>query len=176
MTWRSKNATTLQKIPLFIDPVVQATEKSLGLSDMLGVHLSNINFRTFNLQSWNGSSWVTLAAVDTSEGFQGKFIKKGNTLISNDSTKEFLLQYGEAIGWRAELTSGETTKIVKIRMNSEGIWSTDATVKQAVIQYDTSLTDPSSIPASGILNLSRIRLPFLRIDSMELILGSMLSR
>lgn len=170
VTWRSKNAATLQKIPLFIDPVVQATEKSLGLSDMLGVHLSNINFRTFNLQSWNGASWVTLAAVDTSEGFQGKFIKKGNTLISNDSTKQFLLQYGEAIGWRAELTSGETTKIVKIRMNSEGIWSTDATVKQAVIQYDTSLTDPSSIPASGNIKLIPDKITFLksRLDGVNL--------
>jgi len=171
VVWRSKADTALQRIPLFIDPVVASTDKSMGLSDMLGVHLSNINFREFILESWSGSSWVTLASVDTSEGFQGKYLKKGNTLISNDSTKQFLLQYGEAIGWRAELSNGDdTTVIVKIRMNSEGIWSTDSTVKQAILQYDTDLTDPSTIPASGNIKLIPDSITFLknRLDGVNL--------
>ena len=170
VTWRSSNDTVLARIPLFIDPKVQATEKSLGLSDVLGVHLANTNFRKFSLNSWTGAAWVTLADVDISEGFNGTYIKKGNTLISNDTGKKFLLHYGEAIGWRAELTSGETTKIVKIRMNSEGIWTNSSGLKQTVLQYDTDLTDPATIPASGTFRLIPDRITFLksRLDAVNL--------
>ena len=170
ITWRSAGAGTQARIPLFIDPVVQATEKNLGLSDVLGVHLSNVNFRKFSIQSWDGAAWNVLSDVDISEGFNGTYIKKGNTLISNDTGKKFLLRYGEAIGWRAELKSGETTKIVKIRMNSEGIWTNNSNVKQTVLQYDTSLTDPSTIPASGTFKLIPDSITFIksRLDGVNL--------
>ncbi len=170
VTWRSTGDATQARIPLFIDPVVQATEKNLGLSDVLGVHLANVNFRKFSLQSWDGAAWSVLADVDIGEGFNGTYIKKGNTLISNNTGKNFLLRYGEAIGWRAELKSGETTKIVKIRMNSEGIWTNNNSVKQTVLQYDTSLTDPSTIPASGTIHLIPDSITFIksRLDGVNL--------
>lgn len=172
VTWRSEADNALQRIPLYIDPEVAATEKSLGLSDVLGMHLSNINFRRCSLNAWSGSAWVTLADIDTSNGFHGTYIKKGNTLISNDTGKIFLLHYGEAIGWRAELVDPVTKAvvIVKIKMNSEGIWTTDSDVKQAVLQYDTSLTDHTTIPASGTFRLIPDSITFLksRLDGVNL--------
>jgi len=153
VAWRSSADNVLERIPLFLDPDVADTEKSLGLSDVIGVHLSNINFRTFDLKIWSGSSWDTFFRGDASAGLSGTYIKKGNTLISNDTAVKFLLHYGEAIGWRAQLSSGGTTKIVKLRNNSEGIWTNSSGVKQAVLQYDTKLTDPSTIPASGTIRL-----------------------
>ena len=172
VTWRSEASNALQRIPLYIDPEVAATDKSLGLSDVLGMHLSNINFRRCSLKIWSGSSWLALASIDTSTGFQGTYIKKGNTLISNDNDKMFLLHYGEAIGWRAELIveATKTVVTVKIKMNSEGIWTNQSDAKQAVIQYDTSLTDHTTIPASGIIRLIPDSITFLksRLDGVNL--------
>ena len=171
VVWRSADQS-FQQIPLFVDPIVQDTEKSLGCSDMFGIHLSNINFRLFKIKVWNGASWNTFASVDTSADYTSTYIKKGNTLISNSATKDFLLRYGEAIGWRARLYDpvSKDVAFVKIIMNSEGIWSTDSGVKQAVIQYDTTITDPSTIPANGEIFLIPDSVTFLkaRLDGVNL--------
>jgi len=171
VVWRSADQS-FQEIPIFVDPIVQDMEKSLGCSDMFGIHLSNINFRLFRIRIWNGTQWNVFATVDTSADYTSTYIKKGNTLISNSATKDFILRYGEAIGWRARLFDpvSKANVFVKIIMNSEGIWTTYNRVKQAVIQYDTSITDPSTIPANGEIYLIPDSVTFLksRLDGVNL--------
>ena len=153
VVWRSKNDSAAERIAFFTDPVVQATAKSLGLSDVVGVHLSNINWRTAKLRSWNGASWDDLATIDSSTGLVGDFKRSGSTLYSSTVSKDFYLKYNEAAGWRAELTSGDDTYIVQIKQNSEGLFSDASDSKQTVLVIDTALTDPSTLPTSGTLKL-----------------------
>ena len=153
VVWRSKNDSAAERIAFFTDPVVQATAKSLGLSDVVGVHLSNINWRTGKLRSWNGASWDDLATIDSSTGLVGSFKRDGATLYSSTSSKDFYLKYNECNGWRAELTSGDDTHIVQIKQNSEGLFSDASDSKQTVLVIDTALTDPSTLPTSGTLKL-----------------------
>lgn len=153
VVWRSKNDTAAERIAFFTDPVVQATAKSLGLSDVMGLHLANINWRTAKLRSWNGSSWDDLETIDTSTGLSGDFKRSGSTIISSTTSKDFYLKYNEAAGWRAELTSGDDTHIIQIKQNSEGLFSDASDSKQCVLVIDTALTDPSTLPTSGTLKL-----------------------
>jgi len=119
----------------------------------VGVHLSNINWRTGKLRSWNGASWDDLATIDSSTGLVGSFKRDGATLYSSTSSKDFYLKYNECSGWRAELTSGDDTHIVQIKQNSEGLFSNASDSKQTVLVIDTALTDPSTLPTSGTLKL-----------------------
>ena len=170
VTWRSKDDTQNERIPLLMDKNVGSTIKSLGLSDTLGIYLGNINFENFIIESWDGGSWVTLAAVDVSDGLTGTYVLRGATLESNITENQFYLHYGEAIGWRAILTSGETKKIVKIIQNSEGVWGQNSDKKRCVLVYDTDLTDHSTIPASGTIKLIPNSITYLksRLDGVNL--------
>ena len=150
--WRSKDATAIQEIAWYTDPVVGSTARNLGLSDVFGLHLSGINWRTATLKSWNGSSWDVLENIDTSDGLQGTFQREGATLISNSSSKPFQVHYDECRGWYAELSSGESKYIVKIKQNTEGIWTTSL-AKGATLLIDTDHTDPATLPASGNIAL-----------------------
>ena len=152
IVWRSKNATA-NKIALFVDPVVANNARNLGLSDVLGIHLSNINWRTGKIQLWNGSAWVNAVTVDTSAGLQGTFQRVGSTLVPNSSANDFYLHYDECRNWRAQIGTGDTQHIVKIVQNSEGVWGNQSTHKRAVLVFDTSLTDPSTLPTTGTIKL-----------------------
>ena len=153
VVWRSVDDSTAQQIAFYTDPVVQATARSLGLSDVAGVHLANINWRLATIKSWNGTSWDNIASIDTSEGLTGTFKRSGSTIIANASSKAFYLKYNEANGWHAELVSGEDKVVVKIKQNSEGLWSTASDSKQCVLVIDTQLSDPSTLPTSGTIKL-----------------------
>ena len=150
--WRSKDATAIQEIAWFMDPVVGSTASQLGLSDVFGLHLSGINWKTATLKSWNGASWDVLTNIDTSTGLQGTFKREGATLVPASSSTPFQVHYDECRGWYAELSFGETTKIVKIKQNSEGMWTT-STAKAATLLIDTDHTDPATLPASGNIAL-----------------------
>ena len=152
VVWRSTN-TNLNFIPVFLDSVVKESARNLGLTDVLGIHLSNINWRTGKLKAWNGASWSTLATIDTSSGLSGTYQRVGSTLQPNAAGTDFYLHYDECREWRAELTSGESTVVVKIIQNSEGVWGNQGTSKRAILSFDTSLTDPSTIPTSGTIKL-----------------------
>lgn len=146
--WRNQEDDVREEIAWYMDPVVGSTARSLGLSDVLGLHLSGINWRNATLQAWNGSSWNDIVRIDTSEGLTGTFRRYGATLVANSSTRAFSLHHDEGRGWYAQLESGGTTHLVKIKQNTEGIWTTSL-AKSPTILIDTDLTDPSTLPAAG---------------------------
>jgi hypothetical protein len=152
IVWRSEDDTALQFIPIFMDKNVAANGRTLGLSDVIGIHLGNINFRLATLKTWNGSSWDTLAAIDTSEGLQSTFKRSGATIISSSLTKDFYLHYNEANGWRAEIQDGEDKYIIKFNQNSEGVFGGSGT-KQATLMIDTDLVDVSTLPTTGTIKM-----------------------
>lgn len=150
VVWRSQNDTTNQNIAWYSDSVVQAAESTLGLSDVIGFHLSGINWKRASIEVWNGASWDTVANIDTSTNMNGKFRRYGATLVPNSNAREFSLNYDEARGWYAELNDGVNKYIVKIKQNSEGIWTTSLG-KSPVLMIDTEYTDPTTLPIDGTI-------------------------
>ena len=171
ITWRSKNDSATNRIPLLMDENVGSAIKTMGLSDVLGLYLGNINFQNFDLLSWNGSAWDILASIDTAGDFVGNYTLRGATIVPNGVANDFYLHYGECVGWRAKLSVGEDTEvIVKIVQNSEGLWGDNTDSKQAILVYDTKLTDPTTIPATGKIELLPPSITFTkaRLDGVNL--------
>lgn len=153
VVWRSLDDTLTERIAWYTDPVTGSNEKNLGLNDVAGLHLSNINWKTATLKTWDGASWNTAVNIDVSSGLSGQFTRLGATLISDNLTKDFYLKYGECVGWRAELVDGENKHIVKIIQNSEGMWTKTSDAKSAVLVFDSALVDPTTLPTTGTINL-----------------------
>jgi len=153
VVWRSVDDTSTERIAWYTDPVTKSSEKNLGLNDVAGLHLSNINWKTATLKRWNGSSWSTIINIDVSTGLTGTYERKGATLVPTNVTKNIYLKYGECVGWRAELVDGENKHIIKIVQNSEGLWAKATDAKSAVLVMDSSLVDPTTLPTSGTINL-----------------------
>jgi len=171
ITWRSIDDTATNRIPLLMDAKVGSAIKTMGLSDVLGLYLGNINFQNFDLLSWNGSAWDILASIDTAGDMVGNYTLRGATIEPLGVGNDFYLHYGEVVGWRAKLSLGEDEEvIVKIVQNSEGLWGENTDSKRAILVYDTELTDPATIPVSGKIELLPPSICFTkaRLDGVKL--------
>lgn len=91
-------------------------------NDLIALHLSNINFRDLRIEYYNGSSYVTLATVETSEGLKHGYLRSGKTIKQNSSSvfDESYYFYNELKGYIAMLVSGENTAFFTVVSNSEG--------------------------------------------------------
>lgn len=153
VVWRSQDDTTLQTIAWYQDPVVQATARSLGMSDVIGLSLHGINWKTAILQSWNGSAWDNITTITTSTGLEGNFRRYGVALVANSPGKAFQVHYDELRGWYAELEDNDEIFIVKIKQNTEGVWTNLTSMKTCTIMIDTDYTDPSTLPVTGFMSI-----------------------
>ena len=64
-----------ERIPLQI----AATATDIG-NDIIGFHLSGINFKDFQVQYWNGAAWATLHTFESSSGMKHGFLCSGKAL------------------------------------------------------------------------------------------------
>ena len=150
LKWKS-TTTAQQFIPFYLDKE-NTTERQLEFSDVGGIHLNGINFKSFTIQYWD-TSWKDLVTIDTSTGLQGTFQRVGATLQANSTATPFFLEYNECHDWYAELVQGENKYIVKLSTNSEGMWTTNTTYKRSIIRIDTDSFDVTTLPTSGTINI-----------------------
>lgn len=142
--WRSETVTgsaiPAQRIPFLIDVDMSARSNSYTENNINGFHLSNINFRTFNIVRFNaGGGWVTVDSIDTSAGMNAKFIRVGSTIIPQTGGRDvFYLHYGECTGWIVELDDGVNVVRRRVKHNSEGVWNTSFAGKQPVIHLESA--------------------------------------
>lgn len=151
--WRSEQtsggAVPSQRIAFLLDTDIGTSSNSYTDSQIVGFHLSNINFRQFNVVRYNfgTSSWVTVDSIDTSTGMNGKFIRVGSTIVPalTSGTDVFYLHYGECKNWIVELDDGVNVIRRRVRHNSEGLWKNGFNGKQPVIHLkDCDGTEPST--------------------------------
>ena len=144
---------------LILELATAATD--LG-NDLIALHLSNINFRDLRIEYYNGSSYVPLATVETSEGLKHGYLRSGKTIKQNSSLvfDQSYYFYNELKGYIAMLVSGENTAFFTVVSNSEGGFGQVAG-KQASVLLDgepsfdgTVYFIPSSVTV--VLNLNGI--------------------
>lgn len=152
LMWRSVNSGSSQQIAFFVDPNVAQNQKSYHDTDVIGLHLSGINFDNFNVDRWNGASWTTITNV--SSDLTGTFERSGHSIQPNATGTPWYLHHNEAKGWRIRLDDGAgNVKTVKILSNTEGTWGKRTDQKRPVLILDTGLSDYSTLPASGTFSL-----------------------
>lgn len=152
VTWHSTKIATdpdsnnppQEDIAWALDSSLLGTEDSKGLSDTIGLHLKNINFRSVEIQKYASSSWTTIATVSNDVGGSFNFTRKGNVIISTATNGTFL-HMDECSGWRVFMDDGAGKTLVrKVKNNSEGVFA-NSTSKRAVLQIEgAKSTDPTS--------------------------------
>jgi hypothetical protein len=123
---------------IILDLSTNATD--LG-NDLIGLHLSNLNFRDVKLQYWDGSAWQDLADFETSEGMHHGYTRQGRS-IKQDATNlhdQKYYFYNELKGFVAMLVSGSTTEFRRVVSNSEGAFG-NATGKLCSVLLDEEPT------------------------------------
>ena len=194
VAWKSTAITTdpdsnnppEEKIAWVLDSTLLGTD-SKPISDSLGIHLANINFREVTIEKYSSSSWSTIATFSNAFDYQDfNFSRSGNSIINTDATGAFL-HFNEAAGWRVVLDNGGGTIVVrKVATNSEGVLAATSS-KKAVLQLeDAKGADPTSgtaylIPSSltillhniGNIAALRITIPAQRTREGYFQIGSM---
>lgn len=139
--WRS-TSTSQADIALAFDPDLTTIESNLE-TDVLGLYLGGINWRTGSLWGYdqNTTAWVKLADIDT--GLTGlTYTRNGITIRPNGVTTTFLFD-SEFSGCTVDLG---TSTLRKIASHSGGLWTTDSNQRKPVV---TLASPDGTEPASG---------------------------
>ena len=146
-TWRSQaSASTLVPsmfLPWFVDDTAQ--DMTIMRNDLMGIHLENINFKSFQIKRHNGSTWSTIAAVENT-AYNGAFTRDGASIRGTITTNYPYFFFNECQEWYAKMISADelTIKIRKIRTNSEGSFA-NVSSKQSIIYLEgIDGTEPTS--------------------------------
>ena len=180
------NSPAQEQIAWVLDSTLLGTD-SKPISDSIGIHLANINFRQVTIEKYSSAGWSTIATFSNAFDYQDfNFSRAGNSIVNTDGTGAFL-HLNEAQGWRVVLDDEAGTVVVrKISTNSEGVLAATSS-KKAVLQLeDGKSTDPTSgvaylIPSSltillhniGSIAALRITIPTQRTREGYFQIGSM---
>jgi hypothetical protein len=123
LTWRSASvasgAIAQQTIAISLDGSTAPATEALGNSS-IAVHLNNINFQTFEIEIYTGSSWSTFGTYDTGISFPYDAIGRSIKVRSTAGTTGKYIKYDECSNWTVKLVADATTKYASILQNSEG--------------------------------------------------------
>jgi hypothetical protein len=175
--WRSTSVAPIsnvpsQMIPIYTNLNVGSTEGTRLDSDLLCVHLENINFSQFTIEYYDTgtSSWVVLADIDTA--LTTNYVRHGaNVRWNTGGGSGTYYHYDTLVGGYVVLGVRTTGKYRTISANTEGVWDSPSYGKQSVITLsDIDGTEGSSgaitiIPprATVVVNLLGISTPAIAI-------------
>ena len=132
-TYRSAQDSSDHKFAFFWDPTVEDNANTDVGINSIGICLSNINFKTFEIHVYDVSttSWVSLGTVNNSIG-GGTWERLGAAVRStlNTTTGEYVEQ-DECKGYKITMGSGIVRTVIS---NTSGYLSDTTTSKRAVLQ------------------------------------------
>ena len=147
--WRSNSVVSgtvpEQLIPLLLDPNNQEIQFD---SDLLGIHLSNINFRQFKIEGYDvgTGNWIVLADVDTAGGnLTASYSRYGRTIIGTAGNSPYFFA-DELVDWIVELPDGEGSPVFReVERNTEGSWTGASGSRNSIVSLkNTAASDPTS--------------------------------
>ena len=145
--WRSQartgaGAVPSEFIPLRLDPNGENVE---FMSDMLGIHLEEINFKDFKIEGYNAatSSWVVIATINN--GIPLKSFRKGNTLVADWAPNRPYFFHDELAGAIVQIPASPHPVYREIETNSAGAWTNSNQPRPAtIVLKNTEPSDPAS--------------------------------
>lgn len=152
ITWRSASVLSgnvpEQFIAMKLDPDTSIHRDESLPNDIVGIHLSNINFIDAKLEYYSSSTWTVLDTFSTA--ISSECLVQGRTVRgANTAPNQPYFRYNECAGWRVKIETGEESFVWRtVVSNSEGRFGGTSTgTKQAVLLLDESLVgvSPSTI-------------------------------
>lgn len=150
--WRSA-AVTSGNVPenflaFALDAASQSLNQDIG-NNLFGIHLSNINFKEFNIEYYNtgAAAWANLKTVSVATGLTFNYQNSNAAIVGlGGGADEPYLQENECEGWIAELQQGGTIERFTVISNTAGKCGSTA-FKRPVLRLD-------GVPsASGVCRL-----------------------
>ena len=130
-----------------VDSTIGAAGNSITTSTAIGLHLSGINFRLYNVETYNASSstWTNVATVDNSVAQGFNFVRVGSSIFSIDANGDYI-EFAEAIGWKLQLDDGAGNVVVReIKYNGDGVLNAFGSKQAIFVLKDTvNATDPTT--------------------------------
>jgi hypothetical protein len=136
-----------------IDPNHLGTEVR-ARNSVVGIHLSNINFRNMQIYTYRSGGWVLHSNVVNQTGAAFSYQRIGNTVrVTSTNTDRPFYHYNECAGWYMVLVDDDENEYIrKIRTNSEGVLDNATNTKTVVFTLeDVKATDPISGSEAFIL-------------------------
>lgn len=149
--WRSSGSSAStqiaeQRIALALDPGILSGAESEPLSQVFGVHLAGINWRSGKLQRYDVGSagWVDVVAIDTAISLA--YTRRGSTLVpSSNATSGRFFRLDELEGWWVKLDSSAPPTFRRVRRNSSGLSVAGASAPAVVLELEGMAgSEPSS--------------------------------
>jgi hypothetical protein len=151
-------------------------ELSFNETNTIGVHFTNVNFKTFVIQYHNGITWVDYQTIqNTVGGVRGignagfEFERSGASIFSNEAAGPYL-HLNECHRWSILLDDGEEVVQRRIQSNGDGVLSGNDNNKRAYLTIEGyKSTDPYEgtaylIPSSVTVLINRSSLSGLRFN------------
>ena len=131
-----------------VDADLKNLFNSVTTNSAIGLHLSELNFRSFTIETYNATTaaWVAAATVDNSVSGGMTFTRTGGTVLSSTTSGNYI-EFGEAKNWKIQLDDGAGNVVVRtIKYNGDGVMGiTASTTKQAKFLIENAQsTDPTS--------------------------------
>lgn len=173
LAWRSEAVTSgaiaQQTIAISLDGSTSPATEALGNSS-IAVHLNNINFQTFEIEKYTGSSWSTIGTFDTGISFPYDAIGRSIKVRDTAGTTGKYIKYDECRNWSVKLVADAATEYAKVTQNTEGALVDFANSKSPEFLLDAAAPTGTSrtatlIPnkATVIINLGSANIKALRL-------------
>ena len=138
--WRSESVTSgsvaAQAISIKFDDDIGAANKDNMPNDLMGIHLSNINWILGEILYYDGG-WVSLGSI--SNHLRSSCSVSGRTVRGAASMLEPYYSFNELAGWTCYFLDGGNKYFRKVVSNTEGKFGgTATTTKQAILTVDTA--------------------------------------
>ena len=181
--WRSDSVddadaddVPLQRIAWMMDTTLEDTANTHTMSEAVGVHLTNINFKEFGISKYDAttSSWVKVDTCNntvggTLSGSAFTFSRLGAAVTCTDADNVYL-HLNECRGWSVRLDDGAGNVVVRrVLSNGDGVFATTSS-KRAYLHLDgVKQTDPTTgtahlIPDSASIIVNANEFAGLRIE------------
>ncbi len=145
-------------IAFALNPDNPGIEEEEFLSDILGLYLGGVNWRSATLRGRDVGTglWDTVATIDLADGLSFTGVTRyGRTLSPGGGGDHPYLHHHECAGWTAILNS---TILRRVKTNSAGVWDSAHPGKRATLELEgIDGTEPTTgltlhlVPTSALL-------------------------
>jgi hypothetical protein len=163
-----------QTFAWMMDTTLEGSADTHIQTECVGIHLQNINFKSFSVEKYAGGSWSKIATVRNSVGgtigADFNFTRAGASVTCTDANNIYL-HLNECRGWSIRLDDGAGNVVVRrILSNGDGVLANTSTKRAYLHLQGVKSTDPTTgtahlIPDSCTVLLNHNTFAGLRISA-----------
>lgn len=147
--WRSNTVDdpAVDKVPAqtiawMLDTGLQGLQDTHTMSEAVGIHLTDINFKEFTVEKYASGSWSKLVTISNNVGGQVNFTRQGAAVFCTELQGAYL-HLNECKNWSVRLDDGAGNIVVRrIASNGDGVFAATTSKRAYLNLIGVESTDP----------------------------------